>query len=158
MSIVRVRIRVLVVAFAAVAVLGACGGGDDSGDNTDNTDGGNSSEISGDDDTTVAPAPPDDDDRADKDDGGPRRCVGDRKGAVTLEQGADTDLPGGSTASVDSTDVTADPPTATLAFGKATEIERQNATGLTVGDRFGLERGFYKVVGICSDSVALDEF
>lgn len=85
-------------------------------------------------------------------------CVGKKTAKLTLTPDEDTSLPGGGTAALESADLDAEPPTATLRLGDATRIERKNAAGLVVGDQFGLQRAVYKVVGICDDQVLLDEF
>lgn len=146
---IRTTVRALAVPLAAaVLVLGGCGGdesGDGSGDETRDTG---------------AAADPDGSDPSGhgRKKAAGHECVGEHHGKLTLDESADTPLPGGGTAALDGADLDADPPTATLALGESTRIERQNATDLAVGDQFGVQRAVYKVVGICTDRVLLDEF
>lgn len=165
---------------AALLVLSGCGSDDSSGDGADTpTDAGTSASRS-DDPATDGDADENQTDDADEnqtddgsddadgddgeadddhtDDDQAADCVGNSAGKLTITAGSETRLPGGSSAALDSTDFDADPPTATLALGESTAIERKNASGLAVGDQFGLQRAVYKVTGICAEQVVLDEF
>ncbi|UYM04734.1 hypothetical protein [Solicola gregarius] len=84
-------------------------------------------------------------------------CVGDGKGEIAV--GADTSkLPGGSTVAFGESDLEAEKPTVTFDLGKSSKVERKHASDLSVGDKFGVQRGFYVVVSICSDEATIDEF
>ncbi|UPK76878.1 hypothetical protein MU582_09610 [Nocardioidaceae bacterium SCSIO 66511] len=89
--------------------------------------------------------------------GAENECTGDGKGAIAVGTKA-TKLPGGSTVAFDSADFDAKKPTVTFDLGKSSSVERKHATDLRVGDRFGLQRGFYVVVSICGDKATIDEF
>ena len=89
--------------------------------------------------------------------GAETECTGDGKGAIAVGTKA-TKLPGGSTVAFDSADFDAKKPTVTFHLGKSSSVERKHATDLRVGDRFGLQRGFYVVVSICVDKATIDEF
>ncbi|MDN5852801.1 MAG: hypothetical protein L0K86_08145 [Actinomycetia bacterium] len=85
-------------------------------------------------------------------------CVGDDKGSITVTSDEAVDLPGGSTATMASADMTRNPPTVSFDLGKATKIEQDNAKDLSVGDQFGVARVVYVVARICTDEAMLDEF
>lgn len=176
----------LVPLTCVVLLLGGCGGDDSSGGSSSNASGGSSGDASGD--ATPGEDPSSDEpgntgtdgeagdkpsdsgkdndidepDEQNHHDGhgehASHECVGQRSGALTLTSGEDTALPGGSSAAVETTDLEADPPVVSLALGESTRIERENASALSVGDQFGLQRAVYEVVGICDDEVVLNEF
>ncbi len=140
------RIAAYTSALVAMVALVGCGG-DDSGDPGETASSQSTSQTS--DDTTDASGAPDQ---------ASDECVGDGKGSITLTSDESVDLPGGSKAALAAADMAKDPPTVSLDLGQATKLEQKNATGLKVGDRFGVARSVYIVVRICTDETAIDEF
>lgn len=134
----RRRIRALFGCALATALLSGCGG-----------DGGSDAGAGSASDSSSQTA---------EDASGTPECVGDQSGSITLKTGSDTKLPEGGNAALGSTDFDAKPPTATLELRDATKIEEKNATGLAVGDQFGIQRGVYVMTRICTDQVQLRLF
>lgn len=141
------RLAVFASALIATLVLAGCGG-DGSSEPDEPTTPDSTSQTSNDD---VVGGSGDAEQATDK-------CVGDGDGSITVTSDGAADLPGGSTATMASSDMEQDPPTVTFELGQATKIEQKNATDLGVGDEFGVARSVYVVVRICADEAVIDEF